>query len=248
MQNFAVGGAVSLSPGEPIANKIASMAPLLGAAVVLVRGENLFQTLMLTGVRYSRDDEVPFPFRGDDKPAWERDGSARPERRLPDGYVDLLTWQSRRILLVPEVLPEGTVRVQTAALMKGYQFAESFEPWNAETMVAYRKNTSVKNGPVWFSIGLNSDRIVWRDSQALIQTVAEEQQRPKVMDWMDTLVEARAIANESMVPLDIYGLIPKQANILDWRRESLPLPLRLLEQRQEATQHLLGRLNTLSRL
>ncbi|MGZ3668059.1 MAG: type I-E CRISPR-associated protein Cse1/CasA, partial [Ktedonobacterales bacterium] len=169
-------------------------------------------------------------------------GGAMPEARLPDGYVDLLTWQSRRILLVPTVMPDGGTRVSGAVLMKGYQFAESFEQWGAETMVAYRKNTTVKNGPPWFAIKLDPERIVWRDSQALIQSVADERQRPKVMGWLDTLVNRRAMADRPFVPLEIYGLIPDQANILDWRREALPLPLNLLEQQKEATQHLLQRL------
>lgn len=241
MHNFAVGGLISLPSGEPIANKTTAKGPLLGAAVTIARGETLFETLMLNWVRYSRGDQIPFPFRGDDKPAWEREDGATPDSRLPDGYVDLLTWQSRRILMTPKVMPDGETRVSGAVLMKGYQFAESFEQWSSETMVAYRKNTTVKNGLPWFAIKLDPDRVVWRDSQTLIQSVADERQRPKVMDWLDTLVNKKAIGDHGIVPLEIYGLIPDQANILDWRRESLPLPVNLLEQR-EAKQHLLQRL------
>lgn len=242
MHNFAVGGLISLGPDEPIANKYTSAAPLLGGAVVLVRGNSLFQTLMLNLVRYNRDDDMPFPFRGDDKPAWEREGGAQPVDRLPDGYVDLLTWQSRRILLIPDVSADGTTCVRDAVLMKGYQFAGGFEQWSAETMLAFRTNKNARNGPAVLPIKLDADRVVWRDSHALIQSVADEQHRPRVMDWLDTLLEWRALNEHTIVPLDVYGLIPEQANIRDWRRESLPLPLRLLEQRHVATQQLLERL------
>lgn len=243
MHNFAVGGLISLGAGEPIANKYTSAAPLLGAAVVLVRGQTLFQTLMLNLVRYNRDDDVPFPFRGDDKPAWEReDGGARPLSRLPDGLVDLLTWQSRRILLIPDTSPDGTTRVRDAILMKGYQFAQGFEHWSAETLLAFRTNKHARNGPAVLPIRLDGDRAVWRDSHALLQSVADEQHRPIVMDWLDTLIERRILNDQTIVPLDIYGLMPEQANIRDWRRESLPLPLRLLEVGLPSTPQLLERL------
>lgn len=246
MQNFAVGGLIGLGQGEPLANKFASASPLLGGAVVLVHGDSLFRTLMLNWVRYNRDDEVPFAFGGDDMPAWEREGGAQPQDRLPHGYVDLLTWQSRRILLITNssaASPVTTVRVQGVVLMKGYQFADSFEQWGAETMVAFRKNTNSKKGPPWFPIGLNPDRVVWRDSQALFQSVADRWQRPKVMDWLETLVSRGALVDDHLVvPLEVYGLIPEQANIRDWRHETLPLPLRLLEERQAAARQLHERL------
>ena len=34
--------------------------------------------------------------------AWEREAETVKDERRPDGYLDLLTWQSRRILLIPE--------------------------------------------------------------------------------------------------------------------------------------------------
>jgi CRISPR system Cascade subunit CasA len=244
MHNFAVGGLISYAPGEPIANKNTRAAPLLGAAVVLVRGATLFQTLMLNWIRYNRDDDVPFPFgTDDDKPAWEREGGAQPVPRLPDGLVDLLTWQSRRILLIPDTSPEGTTCVRDAILMKGYQFAEGFEQWNAETMVAFSTRKSARGGPAVLPIKLDADRAVWRDSQALIQSAAGEHQRPKIMGWIDRLIEEGRILDEhTIVPLDIYGLIPDQANIRDWRQESLPLPLHLLDAQIPTTQQLLERL------
>jgi len=239
---FAVGGLISLGSGEPIANKYTVAAPLLGGAVVLIRGETLFQTLMLNWVQYSRENQMPFPFGGDDAPAWERDGGARPEPRLPDGYVDLLTWQSRRILLLPSISSGDVARVDRVILMKGFQFAESFEQWSAETMLAFRKNTNSKAGPAWFAIRLNPDRMVWRDSHAWLQSVANVLNRPKTMDWLDTLMGERYLPEQAIQPLEIYGLIPDQANIRDWRRETIQIPLRLLRADEEVAQKLVERL------
>ncbi len=242
---FSVGGMMNTVRGEPTEVKFAAMGPLLTRVVVLVCGETLFRTLMLNWVQYNRAAEQPFPFRAgsDDKPAWEREGGAQPEPRLPDGYVDLLTWQSRRILLVPEVTADGAIRVQGATVMKGYQFAEGFEPWSAETMLGFRKNPDPKKSPPWFALSLDPDRLVWRDSQTLFQTNDETRRRPKTLAWLATLMDHGILPDRLKVPLEIYGMIPDQALIRDWRRESLPLPLRLLQQGDSVTKKLLERLD-----
>lgn len=139
VQAFSPGGFVSYdSKTEPIEHKTASGSPLVGCAVVLTRGESLFQTLLLNCIAYDPVSGLPFPGRDGDLPAWERKGGARPEARAPDGYVDLLTWQSRRILLVPGLQSDGALYVPGAILMKGYKFADNFERHRAEPMVAFR--------------------------------------------------------------------------------------------------------------
>ena len=284
-QNFAVGGLISYDTlREPIANKYVGMAPLLGAAICLVRGATLFETLMLNWVAYNPTEAQPFPFWGDDRPAWERDEPTAPSERRPNGYVDLLTWQSRRILLVPTLLPasvnasvdasvdaSGGAREQAgsgerlvvarAVLMKGYQFSPSFERWTAETMLPFRKSarsssgaasapasasgdgagagagetTGGESGPesqgntrMWYGFSLQPDRVVWRDSPALLQSAPGVQTRPKTLDWLSELVRSGWLDSQRTLPLEVYGMIPDQANILEWRRESLPLPLALL--------------------
>ncbi|SNC73493.1 CRISPR-associated protein, Cse1 family [Kytococcus aerolatus] len=70
--------------------------------LVVALGETLAETLMLNLM--PRETE---PLAGadseEDRPAWERPvPTAERQERLPDGPVDLLTWQSRRIRLVRE--------------------------------------------------------------------------------------------------------------------------------------------------
>ncbi len=74
-QAFAVGGLVSLEKGQnPKLYKSADAAPLAKGAFALLKGRNLFETLMLNLHRYSAADEQPFPFEADkDMPAWERE-------------------------------------------------------------------------------------------------------------------------------------------------------------------------------
>lgn len=228
-QNFAVSGLYS----DHHVNGSASRAPLLGAAVCLVRGPSLFETLMLNWVRYSPSDGQPFPFHGDDQPAWERDEPTAPVERIPVGYVDLLTWQSRRILLLPATAPDGQVIVDRAVLMKGYQVSPSFDRWTAETMLTFRKSAgaSTSGGEPWYPLSLQTDRVVWRDSHSLLQSVSDASERPKTLGWLTNLMLQDFLDERRTVPLDVYGMIThkkNQANIEDWRRETLPLPLAVL--------------------
>ena len=49
------------------------------SAVVLAKGDNLFQTLVLNLVHYSAEDGEPFRFKASaDQPAWERDTPTGP--------------------------------------------------------------------------------------------------------------------------------------------------------------------------
>src|SRR4030042_1009376 len=99
-QSFALGK-LSSKPrlkGE----ESAKAAPLVKGAVCLVQGNNLFETLMLNLHCYNRDDAEPFDMDKDDAPAWERNEETLTQDRFPKGYLDLLTWQNRRVKLHPE--------------------------------------------------------------------------------------------------------------------------------------------------
>lgn len=66
----------------------------------MASGQTLFETLMLNLVPWECEaDLVSDPDR--DLPAWERPvtGVLRDTRTVPDGRVDVFTWQSRRLLL-----------------------------------------------------------------------------------------------------------------------------------------------------
>ncbi|MGH9754090.1 MAG: type I-E CRISPR-associated protein Cse1/CasA, partial [Blastocatellia bacterium] len=68
-QAFDVSGLIT---GENRADT-ANASPLCQSAVCLVRGNNLFQTLMLNLHHYNSEDEEPFAFDPkDDFPAWEK--------------------------------------------------------------------------------------------------------------------------------------------------------------------------------
>lgn len=238
-QSFAVGGLLSLEKGQdPKQFKSADAAPLSRAAVCLVKGANLFETLMLNLHQLSRADDEPFECSPHDAPLWERSYDISAGDRLPAGYLDLLTWPSRRIRLRPSRDENGTVSVKTVVIMKGSQFPDTWSSHGKETMVAFKKNPKPNKGQdPWPPLGFREDKASWRNSVALLQSVEEDQERPKTIDWIYDLVLEGTLGGQAVFPLDIYGLSTDKALVRFWRHERLPLPLAYL-----ADDQLVGRL------
>jgi CRISPR system Cascade subunit CasA len=226
-QGYSMGGRITFEQKQ---DGSADSSPLVKGAVAVVRGENLFQTLMLNLCQYSDVESEPFSFdRNDDKPVWDRDGETAPRDRKLAGYLDLLTWQSRRIRLRPDVNQHGDLSVCTVVMMKGEQFLDGFVRHGNETMVAFTRNAKAteKQDP-WPAVGFDEDRVLWRDSLALFESVEGKQQRPKTLTWLNQLVDEGRLARSAIYRLDLFGLSSDQAKVLLWRHERLPLPLAFL--------------------
>ena len=95
-----------------------SDSALVRGMTIKMVGENLFETLMLNLVRYKGDE--PIPRTGDDAPEWEREEAREPDRQgtIPAGYVDYLTWPSRRIHLIPKGSPPAVIECQVQQNLK----------------------------------------------------------------------------------------------------------------------------------
>lgn len=203
----------------------AQTAPLLQSAIALIKGENLFETLLLNLHWYNSDDAEPFNFSyAKDLPAWERDEETQAVERLPNGYVDLLTWQARRIFLQPEQNEDGETIVKNTVIMRGYSFPKGFERKGKETMTAFR--ASKTEG--FFPVGFSESRALWRNSLSLLQSVDGAGNRPKMLDWLDDLVNEGFLDRSMSLPVDFYGLAADKAKLLFWQKENFVLPLTYL--------------------
>jgi CRISPR system Cascade subunit CasA len=230
-QSFSVGGLVTLRRTEDRStHKSADASPLTKGAVILVKGNNLFHTLMLNLHQYSPEDQEPFSAEPDDVPAWERDEETQAEDRHPKGYLDLLTWQSRRVRLYPEMDTGGQLTVRRVTIMKGFQFPQVDERRGKETMLAFQRNEKAPAGQdPWPAVSFQEGRDVWRDSLALFQSVRERQERPKMLTWLHALAFDEGVIEPSAIfPLELFGLSTDRAKVLFWRHERLPLPLAYL--------------------
>lgn len=226
---FALGGTGSHEQGRP-QDKYMRASPLVNGAVGVVKGRNLFCTLLLNLQQYDGAAEYPFPFDPTvDAPAWEQDTPAMVEARHPRGHLDVLTWQSRRLRLRAEPDSAGGTLVTGAVVMNGRQFPESVLRADFETMVAFRAREKAKPGEdPYMIVGFREDRSMWRNALALV-AATQRYRRPRSLDWLDRLQKARVLAKSSVYPLDLFGLTADKAKPLLWRHERLPLPLVYLD-------------------
>lgn len=138
--------------------------PLGGLGVVLPLGGTLAQTLLV---------HVPMwaGFAKGDRPQWraEEDRADGPvwRSRPPRGLLDLLTWQSRRIRLVPEPGSDGDLVVRRVVLTAGDRLADYRVPLDVEPHTAAQLSKARKvQVPVRHSAG----QAAWRGMLPMLTT------------------------------------------------------------------------------
>jgi CRISPR system Cascade subunit CasA len=182
----------------------------------LVEGNNLKQTLLLNMVMYPPDNDI-FTHTGEDKPAWEMADPFIPEREMPLGYLDYLTWQNRRILLQPEQFG-GEVIVRSMTMGPALRVQAGI----LDTMKHYRKDE--KLGAL--STNFNEDKVLWRDSATFLSFQdSDSLQTPKTFAWLRGLVDDKILGREQIFRAVALGMSKKQAKVYFFREERLPLPL-----------------------
>ena len=254
---FALGGFVSAD--NAAGKSSAAAAPLANTAVVLIRGNSLFETLMLNLVVYNLSTGHPFePFTDlPDRPAWERDEPVSAGVRSPDGYLDWLTFQARAVRLGPPVLVDGAWHVAEAVVMDGYRPPSQIVWHDAETMVPSVARTekpkpgedgageSLPYAPLKFRSG----RVLFRDSLALLGSANPETTvRPKTVDTYHRLRDRRPAdagpALPRLLQLDVLGLLGDQKKLVLRRSERFACSPEYLA--DEALQDRLGAALTLA--
>jgi CRISPR system Cascade subunit CasA len=188
----------------------------------LVRGETLFETLMLNLLRYPTDDDV-MVHTPDDRPAWEMDDPFAPDRSLPYGYLDYLTWQNRCILLLPEETPSGPV-IRRMTVAPGLRLDR--DVLSRDPMKHYRVDE--KRGPLVQRF--HEDRVLWRDSAALFKLRDAGFRPPRTFLWLAELIEdgGSDLPKSQTRRYAALGMANNQARVDFYRDEQMPLPMRYL--------------------
>ncbi len=218
-QNFALGGGKSI----PF---YYSHGPLISCIIVLIKGSNLFESLMLNLIQYDRQHPFSQSENYEDIPFWERsDKSICEEKdgRFPYGYLDYLTWQSRRVWLVPHE-ENGKITVKKIFMAQGEKLSDD---WHEDPQKIYVINDQNEKSP----LKLISDRKVWRDSESLLRLnePGNNYVSPKALDWISSLAEGGIIPFSKRYNLEIYGLDSNRAKVDSWHRSYIPLPLNFLQ-------------------
>ena len=192
--------------------------PAAKGILFFAKGANLFETLLLNMVNYAEDKPIPTP-DNDDLPAWEMTDPFQPARTKPRGYLDYLTWQNRRIWLLPEGV-NGRVVVRRMSWAPGLVMsADDIDP-----MKVYRASRTSGMQPLCFS----AERALWRDSSVLFQIASAETKPPLVVGWLDRLAGRSLIDITKRFQLVALGMSKNKASVEFLRAESLPLSLKLV--------------------
>ena len=206
LHNFDTGGR------KTGATESASVLPMMDAANVLVRGDDLCETLLLNLIQYD-GEEKPCVATGDDLPVWERQ-SQKPKERIPVGYIDYLTYQWRRV----KVFVQGD-RVVRVALHPGDRISKDLSTSQWECGIAYNKT---KKGLM--TVRLNQNRSLWRDSAVFLQSSNEVSSCPRIVEWV-AILKAEKDLVKSNVHLQILGLNVDNAKPLGWTSQQFAAPL-----------------------
>ncbi|KZN44619.1 type I-E CRISPR-associated protein Cse1/CasA [Pseudoalteromonas luteoviolacea] len=214
-------------------------SPLIGGAVVMVEGENLFQTLMLNLQMPKNDDWLDHKL---DMPVWEQNDIEAPKPRPLRGLTDYLTWRSRHIRLLPDENGYVSSMYYAQGLPNPKEIPE--EPY-----FAYRLN---KKG-LKFPVSIGFDRAFWRDTACLFQYVKSINTGIEPQDLRPAGIQLIAAEDNDLIEslklnCQLIGLENNKGNPLSWFEERLPLPFNLIEKdsasHNQFSTHLLKGLET----
>jgi CRISPR system Cascade subunit CasA len=148
--------------------------------IVYPEGKTLFETLLLNFVLVSDDALLPIGV-----PIWEENTPPTAEKltRLPNGYCELMTWQSRRALIFRE---NGKVSGVI------YSYGDIFEKENTfiEQMSGWHLSSEKTATPKFLPNTHKVSRSLWRDLGAILPLRMEGEQQsviPGVIRWLTKL-------------------------------------------------------------
>jgi CRISPR system Cascade subunit CasA len=221
-QNFGFGGAC-----HPQLRLYFKDSSCKSGVLFLVQGDTFFETLLLNLIDYQG---VLSEYRiKDDRPAWEMDDPFSPDRDRPLGYLDYLTWQSRRIRLLPtEENGIPVVREMTITPGLGLDKDLITDAVFLDPMKHYVK----KRDGGYRVYDFNENRALWRDSSAILQVTrsASEERNfhpPGVFTWLSWLVDEGFLDGSKMYAFSALGMASEKGkvNVFFYRQEHMPLPL-----------------------
>ncbi|MDO9545155.1 MAG: type I-E CRISPR-associated protein Cse1/CasA [Pelolinea sp.] len=186
----------------------------------VARGKNLFETLMMNMILYNKHN--PFHVLKEDMPTWERYNAFTPDRTKPDGYLDYLTWQCRKVLMHVEGDGAFVNRIQVD---NGLKLDVNGEPYTKNPMMQYSKVESLAGGGAPFRpLKFQEGKALWRDSTSILEINSSDTEAPAVVKWLS---ECRL--NQSTVRMNSIGISSDQGKVNFYLEELFTFPKKYLE-------------------
>jgi len=214
VQAFSPAGTGGLAPRD------SSNAPWASGIIFLAEGSTLFDTLVFNFMPVDWWDGIPVG--QEDVPVWESDNPLLPNRNIPLGIADYLTWPNRSIRLTPEENGRELV-IREAEIGSGLRL----NPDVLDPFKHYRIDKRRGYIPLRFS----EYRALWRDSASLLgfQSTQTEVRAPQELDWIATLLSYHALDDLYPYRFMALGLASNKAKIEFYREEHMPLPASYLQ-------------------
>jgi CRISPR system Cascade subunit CasA len=160
--------------------------------VVYLTGKNVFETILLNFVLLMDGAVLEFG-----KPVWEKEKKTPAKAEItPGNYVELLTWQSRRVRLFQnDGVVTGFLSSYGDVFEKENTFVEQMSGWHV-SQLSKGKTTTNSYIPNTFT----KDRILWRDLNALLpqKNQSGEVRIPNIIRWGGLLKSEQSSGIDTM--------------------------------------------------
>jgi CRISPR system Cascade subunit CasA len=215
-QTFSLGGMTSASISI---DKFYTDSPSARGIVFLLQEENLFKTLLMNVIA---KDSLEGYGNEMDRPAWEMDDPFLRTVENPIGMMDFLTYQSRRILLVPK-FNEGQITLNDVLIGPGLKVSEEYI--NPFLQVYYIANGHQLDKKI---LRYSEGRALWRDSHVLLEERSSGFVPPKAVRWINQLRFEMLIS--SQIQFIAYGMCnePGKKKAYFYREEYFSYPQQYL--------------------
>lgn len=218
VQSYSLGGMTSASIGK---DKYYKDSPFSRGVTFFCRGNNLFDSLMQNMIPAEKD----IISQGKSiRPCWEVEDPFADDSGESKGLLGLLTLQSRRILLLPELTSQG-VMVKECFTAPGLSLVDSFKnPFYLNRFDSDKGNVSVK--PFRF----RSNGVIWRDSNVILDRTHKNSD-PPITNSLFYDLKAEGILQNQRIRLDLYGMVtePGKKVIYAYVHERFDAPAVYLE-------------------
>ena len=223
----------------------------------MIRGKNLFETLMYNLCIYNIDAGKPFSINDqslNDQPCWEQDLSFDSHQKQVLGYLDYMTWQPCWLKL--KYNNANPDKIQEVLIGNGYKFELPVEDilWPDPLCMYYKRNDkkTKKNKTGWGTYSIKRDRAVWRDLDAMFATNADSSSNPGLKSneiiypasfnlFGNLLKDGYKIPQINLLSFHIFGIAPESGHnkVYLWRHETYSVLLEFLTKSDEAETALL---------
>lgn len=208
LQSVDITSLRAFYPLQTQGNRSAVNTPTINTANVLICGTTLKETLLLNLIRYDPAGEFPSAVSGEDLPAWETSYAGKPQKQIPNGYIQYLAYPWRRLNL----FAEGD-RINRLAITMGNSLPDGISAQQWECGIAYKEEKPLRVIP---------ERQLWRDSHSFLQS-AEKNHRPHIVGWLAELHDERLVSD--VAHLTVFGMSADKAKPLAWSVEKFSAPI-----------------------